>query len=155
MLDKQNKSPETFQERGKEFRFNDHVVIEAIFGLPDSKRSGRLVQIRKGCGQFGSNVYLLRLSDGSLMSFENVLIRHAHDKQFVDAYYLMNNMVPPSVTPQACNPLDSETATYTLSGKWPETGFIIENPAQPPTPGSFSIAVVAPRNPSLNQTEPS
>lgn len=128
-------------ERGKEFRFNDHVCIECLLGVPDEKRTGRLVQVRKGCGQFGSNLYFVRLRDGSLKTFENAMIRHADDKQFEDAFYVANGRTPPVIPEQAINEDDTETVTYTIQHKWPETGFIIENPKQPETPGSFAIMI--------------
>jgi len=131
-------------DRKKEFRFNDHVCVEMLFGVPDEKRSGRLVQVRKGCGQFGSDVFFIRLRDGSLMTFENVMIRHADDEQFVEAFYRSNGVGPPSIPAQAINEDDSETAAYSIRGKWPETGFIVERPSQPETPGGFAIVVTSP-----------
>lgn len=41
------------------FRFND--VVEFLFTfLHEEDRIGRLVQVRKGCGQFGSDMYFIR-----------------------------------------------------------------------------------------------
>lgn len=129
---------------GREFRFNDHVCIEMLMGVPDEKRTGRLVQVRKGCGQFGSCIFFLRLRDGSLMTFENAMIRHANDKEFEDAFYRSNGRQPPVIPDQLLNEADSETEAYSIRGKWPETGFIIENPSQPQTPGAFSMMVTTP-----------
>lgn len=134
-------------ERGKEFRFNDHVCIEMLMGVPIEKRTGRLVQVRKGCGQFGSCIYFLRMRDGSLATFENAMIRHVDDEQFVDAFYRLNGKEAPVIPDQAPVDSDSETATYTIGGEWPETGFIVDAPKQPETPGCFSMAISSPNPP--------
>jgi hypothetical protein len=129
---------------GREFRFNDHVCVEMLMGVPDEKRTGRLVQVRKGCGQFGSCVFLLRLRDGSLMAFENAMLRHATDKRFEDSFYRSNGRQPPVIPDQPVNDIDSETAAYSIGDKWPETGFIVETPSQPQTPGAFAMMVYTP-----------
>ena len=133
-------------ERGKEFRFNDHVCIETLFGVPIENRTGRLVQARKGCGQFGSNIYFIRLRDGSLVTFENALIRHVDDEQFVDAFYRRNGQAAPVIPDQAPDENDSVNATYSIGGQWPETGFIVAAPKQPETPGSFAMTISSPNN---------
>lgn len=133
-----------FLHEGKEFRFNDLVCIEMLIGVPDEKRTGRLVQVRKGCGQFGSCLFLVRRRDGSLAAFENAMIRHANDKRFEDAFYRSNGKQPPVIPDQPVNAADSETKCYTIAGKWNETGFIVENPSQPQTPGAFAITVCTP-----------
>jgi hypothetical protein len=132
------------EERGKEFRFNDHVCMEWLMGVPDEKRTGRLVQVRKGCGQFGSNTYFLRLRDGGLQTFENVWIRHVGDKDFEDSFYRFNGKEPPIIPEQEIDPADAVDVTYTIMNKWPETGFIIKYPSQPETPGSFSMMITSP-----------
>ena len=129
---------------GREFRFNDLVCIEMLMGVPDEKRTGRLVQVRKGCGQFGSCVFMVRLRDGSLAAFENAMMRHANDKRFEDAFYRSNGRQPPVIPDQPENTADSETECYGIAGKWNETGFIVENPSQPQTPGAFSMMVYTP-----------
>lgn len=116
---------------GREFRFNDHVCVEMTIGVPDEKRIGRLIQVRKGVGAFGSDLIFIRLRDGELASFENAMIRGAFDKRFEDAFYRMNGKEPPVIPPQEPSEDDSPTQEYTIQGKWPETGFIIERPSQP------------------------
>jgi len=132
---------------GKEFRFNDLVCIEMLMGVPDEKRTGRLVQVREGCGQFGSCVFMVRLRDGSLAAFENAMMRHANDKRFEDAFYRSNGKQPPVIPDQPLDAADSETEAYSIGGKWPETGFLIETPSQPQTPGAFSMMVYTPNAP--------
>ena len=129
---------------GRKFAFNDHVCIEMLFGVPDEKRTGRLVQVRKGCGQFGTDIYILRLRHGGLASYENAMIRHANDKRFEDAFYRSNGNKPPIIPEQPINEADTTDAGYTIAEKWLETGFIIEQPNQPQTPGSFSITITSP-----------
>ena len=110
---------------------------------PEEKRSGRLVQVRIGGGQFGSDMYLIRLRDGSLMRWENAMIRQVDDNNFIEAFYLMNDMTPPNIPPQAPDEGDSDATEYTLGGEFPATGFIIGDPINPRTPGAFSITVTA------------
>jgi hypothetical protein len=131
-------------EYGNEFKFNDHICVEMLMGVPDEKRTGRLVQVRKGCGQFGSCTYIIRLRDGSLASFENVMIRHANDARFENAYYRSNGKEPPIIRPQPPHESDSENVEYTIAGKYPETGFIIESPAQPQREGAFAVTITTP-----------
>jgi len=129
-----------FIDRGKEFNFNDHVYGELMIG-PDEKRSGRLVQVRKGCGQFGSNVYFIRLRDGSLMTWENVMIRRVDDQGFIEAFYLTNDRTPPEVPAQSIDEADSESVEYTIAGEYPEIGFIVDAPRQPQTPGVCAMTI--------------
>ena len=133
-----------YMTNGKTFGFNDHVCIECLFGVPDEKRTGRLVQVRKGCGQFGSDVLLIRLRDGGMAAFENALIRHANDREFEYAFYRSNGKQPPVIPEQPANSLDSTNEAYGIANKHWETGFIIENPKQPRTPGNFTIKVKSP-----------
>lgn len=130
---------------GKDIGFNEHVVIEMLFGVADEKRIGRLVQVRKGVGQFGSDVFIIRLRDGGLASFENALIRRADDAEFEHAFYRLNGKQPPATPPFPPHEGDSERAEYSIANKWPEVGFIVENSKQPQTPGAFAIAVVSPK----------
>jgi len=131
----------THKEYSKEFKFNDYVYVEMVMGIPDEKRSGRLVQVRKGCGQFGSNKYMLRLRDNSLMCFENVMIRKVDDREFEEAFYTMNGRNPPVIPDQPVYEEDSESCTYYINDEWPETGFIIEKPSEPETPGVMSMSI--------------
>lgn len=116
----------------REFKFNDHVVVEMVFGLTDSQRSGRLVQIRKNVGAFGSDEYFIRNADGTLRRFENVMIRHVGDKKFEEAFYISNGSNPPNIPFQPINDLDTIKEAYSHgNNQFPEIGFIIETPNQP------------------------
>jgi hypothetical protein len=110
---------------GRVFRFNDLVEMQATFQGPEDT-IGRLVQVRKGCGQFGSDVYFIRRKSGKLISWENSSMRKYEGPIAVDI-----------------DPTDSVNVEYTVSGgKFPEKGFIVEKPAQPQTPPElFSIMI--------------
>lgn len=124
------------------FYFNDHVCMEFVMA-PIEKRTGRLLQVRKGVGQFGSDMYILRLRDGGLCTFENCLMRKVEDVQFVQNFYRENGRTPPMIPFQAEEPEDSVGMEYTINHNFPETGFVIEKPAQPPSASpAFSICVI-------------
>lgn len=131
-------------------KFNQHVCCEMMLGVPIEKRTGRVVQIRKGVGAFGSDIYLLRLRDGSLMAFENVMVRAVGDEQFENSFYRSNGQEPPAIPEQPPYEWDgkdgdAEDVEYTLKAGFPETGFIIENPKQPASEiQSFAMAIISP-----------
>lgn len=129
---------------GKEFRFNELVCVEMLMGVPDEKRTGRLVQVRKGVGAFGSDIYLLRLRDGGLAAFENALMRRADDVGFENSFYRSNGKNPPVIPRQPTHEDDAMDVEYGIAGKWPETGFIVCNPSQPCSEKqSFSMMIVS------------
>lgn len=133
----------------KEFSFNDHVCIEMLMGVPDEKRTGRLVQVRKGAGAFGSDILIIRLRDGGLASFENALIRHVNDVRFEEAFYRSNGKAPPIIPAQPPLEEDSIEVEYSIANKWPEAGFIVEQPKQPPsTKQSFSMTISHSKTPA-------
>lgn len=104
------------------FRFND--VVEFLFTfLPEEDRIGRLVQVRKGCGQFGSDVYFIRRANGVLITGENCKLQHS------------TKDIPIA-------PTDTTTVEYSIQGKYPEVGFVVEAPRQPQTPPvAFGFAI--------------
>ena len=76
------------------------------------------------------------------MRWENALMRKVGDAKFEDAYYRSNGREPPVIPYQPINPDDTLDAEWTLDGKYPETGFIIEKSSQPPSPSpAFVIAI--------------
>ena len=115
---------------GRRFGFNAHVCVEMLMGVPDEKRTGRLVQVRKGVGAFKSDLYFIRLRDGSLMTFSNVMIRSVNDRAFVEAFYRGNDVPAPVIPEQPIDEADHDPGEYTLD-EFTETGFIIEHPKQP------------------------
>lgn len=129
---------------GREFKFNDHVCFEMVIGVTDAKRAGRLVQVRKGIGDFGSDKYLIRLRDGGLAAFENVMMRHVNDKSFEDNFHRSNGVQPPVIIDQPPHEDDSINVEYTLANKYPETGFIIHKPKQPKSgTNSFAMTITS------------
>lgn len=125
---------------GKEFHWNQLVVMEMLMGVPDHLRQGRLVQVRKGVGQFGSDQYIIRLANGSLKTFENVLMRSANDKRFEHAFYISNGKQPPKII-EFENTIDKPEGCYDIKGEWLEHGFIIEHPKQPKTGAAVAFIV--------------
>ena len=128
----------------RQFKFNDHIVAEMVFGLTDSQRSGRLVQVRKKIGAFGMDAYFIRNADGTLRVLENVMIRHANDEDFEEAFYTSNGKTPPNIPYQPINDLDTIEEAYSYSNnQFPEIGFIIETPNQPASEKqSFSMMII-------------
>lgn len=108
---------------GKSFRFGDAVRVTCTL-LPPSETVGRLIQVRKGVGQYGTDVYLIRKPDGRLSSFANVGLFPADVDLPRDAE-------------------DSTDVSYTISGGYPEIGFVIESPKQPQSESPlFAVCVV-------------
>lgn len=128
------------QHNGRTFKFNDHVCVEMI-AARDERRTGRLVQVRLACGQFSSDMFLIRLRDGSLMTFENVLLRHVNDKEFEHNFYVANGAEPPNIPVQPTYPGDTPTTMYSIKNEYAESGFVVADPKQPQRPGAFSLAI--------------
>jgi len=70
---------------------------------------GRLLQVRLECGAFGSDVIFIRTPEGKLVTVENDMLKKLPIDSFPDV---------------ASDSLEQE---YTILGKYPETGFIINN----------------------------
>ncbi len=135
---------ETYKDHtSAQFGFGDLLVAEMVMA-DDEKRVGRLVQVRKGVGAFGMDVYIMLLHDGSLQTFENVKLRRADDRQFVEAFYLSNGTTPPIVEDEDSYPRDEPNIEYTIAGKWPESGFVIADPKQPASEQqSFAMMIMS------------
>lgn len=106
---------------GKRYSFNNQL--------------GRVVQIRTKCGQFGSDMYFLRMPDGSLITAENQSYRKIPE-QFIDeveSYFETN--------------LDDEKEGvekgYSIGGKQEEVGYIISGENTSGSPDThFSITTI-------------
>lgn len=110
---------------GHTFHFNSPVIAEFCPGQ-ECERTGRLVQVRKKAGAWGSDMYFIRRNDGSLMTFENVSLRE---------------FAGDVAEPFDCDAIDVE---YTVKGEYPETGFVIEEPCGPPAQHqAFAITVTS------------
>lgn len=101
---------EVYSKYGYEFRFNDPVEVSFI-SFPYEERIGRIVQVRRNLGLFGSDIYLVRRRDGSLQSFENVFLQPFSGDEDMPEFEFE----------------DSEEAEYSISKGFPEVGFLIEN----------------------------
>lgn len=107
---------------GREFRFNDIVECTATLA-PREDAVGRLVQVRRKVGQFGSDVYLIRRGSGTLATFENVGLQPA-----IDAIPVHEG--------------DSPETEYSIREEFPEIGFVVEEPRQPASESpAFGIAI--------------
>ncbi len=127
-------------DSGRRFAFNEIVVVEMLLGVPAERRIGRLVQVRLGAGAFGSDLCFVRLRDGSLVTFENVLIRSARDRAFEEGFYRSNGTSPPAVGDESGYPSDEPGATYLVRDGFPETGFVVAGASGPPArQQSFAI----------------
>lgn len=93
---------------GNTFCFNAPVHCVTLSLIKGAPVIGRLVQVREAQGAFGTEIYFLRMPDGTLQTVQNELIQHYH------------NELP-------LGP-DTITSTYTINQEFPETGFIIPQP---------------------------
>lgn len=131
-----SEGPEQVYRQGTRiFHFNDPVVGMTAGLVAGSRIIGRLVQVRKFCGRFGSDVFLIRKPDGSLITLENDLLEPYDGDVPVYAG-------------------DSIEQEYVIMGKWPETGFLIESPKQPEAGGSFSMIIVEGTTPQRARRNP-
>ena len=93
----------------------------------------RVVQIRTGCGQFGSDMYFLRMPDGSLITAENQSYRKVPAKfmELIESYFETD--------------IDYEDFElgYTKNGENLEVGFIVDGKDTQGTPDTpFSMVVM-------------
>ena len=102
--------------------FNQVVQCTTAGVMEDEVIYGRLLQIRKGVGQFGSDLYLIRTPNGTLRTIENDVLKPCELECPIKEY-------------------DSETTEYRIADEWPETGFIIENPKQPEIDSPCSVII--------------
>jgi hypothetical protein len=79
---------------------------------------GRLIQVRKKSGAFGSDTVLLRESDGKLQSYHNMGFFSVAD-EFLPIYENAMKEVD-------SKNVDKEDDSYTIEGKNEASGFIIE-----------------------------
>lgn len=109
------------------------VVTGGVLGGGDeAKRIGYCVQIRKGRGQFGSDMVFLRHPDGALITHENQCYIGMTEEQERLARSIFTVL-----------PEDEDYSNgYRCCGKIEEVGFIIENSASEPTPDQpFTIMI--------------
>lgn len=105
-----------------DLKFGDLVVTGLQCGNASdmAKYVGRVVQIRVGQGVFGSDVWLLRHPDGTLLSHENQGFwkLSAQDAEDVRTKYYSSEI-------WGC---DSPETEYSICDQNPATGFIVPKP---------------------------
>lgn len=119
-LPKQNEIVFAFHYAGQEYNFDNQF--------------GRVVQIRLGCGQFGSNMYLIRKTNGKLITAENVSFRK------IPAEFL-EEVKKGFLTDESYED-DGILSGYSIYNEYCEVGFIITNSETPASDDSpFSITI--------------
>ena len=134
-----------FRKRGKiythisettDLSFGDFIVIDPMTmgkGTPIQK-IGRLVQIRKKRGAFGSDLFLYRCPDATLRRVENAAIFKLCEE---------DSRIVRSLFTKELLEWDTEDTTYTLNLEYPQQGFIINEEGCKPYDEVNSWMVVA------------
>ena len=117
---------------GERLPTQGQMVVTGPNNLTVEKRLGFCVQVRKGCGQFGSDMVFLRHPDGSLTTHENQAYFPMSEEQEALARTVFTDL-----------PEDEDyTHGYLCCAKVHEVGFLIENSKSQPTPNTpFSLTV--------------
>lgn len=82
------------------------------------KYLGYVVQIRKKAGLFGSDIILMRMPNGSLISHENQAFYEINGENLKIAKSFFSDGIEPNV-------LDTEDCTYYIEDKFPAKGLIV------------------------------
>jgi len=107
--------------------------FQVIVALPTLKNIDKLdfigypVQIRKGIGAFGSDIVLLRDSNGDLSSWEN------------QGFLILNEIQLSLINPHFEEYVKEDKeykGEWTMRGKYPEIGWIVSKPKSVPTESS-------------------
>jgi hypothetical protein len=93
------------------------LVITGLIMGEKEQRFGRVIQVRKESGAFGSDTVLLRECDGKLQSYHNMGFFSVAD-EFLTMYERAMKEVDEKN-------LDKEGDSYTIEGKNEATGFIV------------------------------
>ncbi len=101
----------------EELGYKALVITGPIQGQKEP-RFGRVVQVRKKSGAFGTDTVLLRESDGSLQSYHNMGF-FSVSENFLPLYETAMKQVDD-------RNIDNSGDTYDIMGKNPATGFIVE-----------------------------
>lgn len=101
-----------------------------------TRRIGYCVQVRKGCGQFGSDMVFLRHPDGALSTHENQSYLVMTDEQKQMALEIFECLPHDEANEDGSDP------EYTIGGEFGETGFLIIDSKTEPTPNApFQITI--------------
>lgn len=101
----------------EEYGFNSIIIANhCLENVPDNHRVGRLVQVRKKTGAFGSDEIIIRLANGKLQAFENQSFFSVSEeyKNYYDNLFYNTE-------------LDSENIAYTIQGKNAVAGFVVNS----------------------------
>lgn len=103
----------------KESDFGEYVITGMIAGENSPlTRIGKMVQVRLEAGDFGSDCVLFRSADGVLRRHENQAFFRIPKEYYPEIKEFFKEVL-------ADNDPDRTDIEYTLSGEFPETGFII------------------------------
>jgi len=94
------------------------LVITSPLQGENHPKFGRLIQIRKNSGAFGSDTILLREADGTLRAFHNCAIFEIK-KEFLPLYEEAMKWYDENGTDKECD-------TYDILGQNPATGFVVQ-----------------------------
>jgi hypothetical protein len=116
MLEVRREHIGTFHRNVEELGFKTLVITGPIQGKKDV-RFGRLIQVRKKSGAFGSDTVLIREPDGTLQSYHNMGF-FSIKEEFLPLYELEMKEVDNKI-------IDTEETEYNITGKNPAKGFIV------------------------------
>ena len=108
---------DNYKRDTEKYGFNTIVISGPCVGnIPDNLKVGRLVQVRKESGAFGSDTILIRTMDGDLQSFHNQSFFKVVDEY--KSYYeeLFKDLE-----------IDVPNRTYTICNEHKAEGFVVEN----------------------------
>lgn len=100
----------------EDFGYKSIIITGPIVGKKDPQ-FGRLVQVRKKSGFGGSDTVVIRLSDGTLQSYHNMMF-FSVAKEFFSLYEEAMKEVDEKGA-------DKEGDEYDIEGENPATGFIV------------------------------
>lgn len=107
------------------------VLTGPSFSSEVMNRVGYLIQVRKKCGQFGSDRVFLRLADGTIADWQN----QAYLKLVPEDEALARSVFESLPTDE------DESIGYWDCDKVHEKGFIIENSASRPMPVTQNVTI--------------
>lgn len=106
---------ESFTMDSEKHGFNTIVIATTCSNSIDPVyRIGRLVQIRKDSGCFGTDTILIRMANGKLQSWENVTFCTVSEKykKLYESFFKKVEIDEPGIE-------------YTISDKYPAIGFVV------------------------------
>lgn len=106
-----------FTQKAEQIPFKSLVLTSPLQGINHEPQFGRIVQVRKNSGAFGSDTILLRGSDGKVHSYHNCTM------------YLIREEVLPiyEEAMKWCDEqnFDKDGDEYSIQGQNPATGYVV------------------------------